>query len=210
MLYNYNISIDWKDMFMNSLILNFIKRAVIVPVIVTALCVCGVRFIAPKLVESSNQVSAVTSESVDASIYNLVKYNNFNDLKKNDYVATVTCETVGMSCAAVFNCEDEPKAVDVDASSTEPWNDGTVVLVGENTASQFNKLHKANLGDEVVVEFYKHDKYTYKISKIEHSYSRENIQNSMKYKGLLLCCAYNDFSDLENSKLYTVYFAEKV
>lgn len=197
-------------MLMNSLTFNFIKRAIIVPVIITALCICGIRLVAPRLVESSNQQAALTSESVNASIYNLVKYNDFKDLKNHDYVATVKCEKIAMNCAALFAAHDEPQAVELNAKSSEPWNDGHLAFIGENTSAQFNKLHHADIGDEIEIEFYKHDKYTYKISKIEHSYSRDKIENSINKSDLLLCCAYNDFSDMDNSKLYTVYFADEI
>lgn len=77
---------------MNSLKFNFVRRAFIIPVLLSAIVVAVVWFTAPKMIESSNAVSVAAATDVDISKYKLNEYDKFSQLKSGEYVATIACK----------------------------------------------------------------------------------------------------------------------
>ena len=191
---------------MNSLIANFIKRAIIVPVILTALVIAGISFIVPKYISASQTPQ---TSSVEQLRYEKVDYETFSELKANETIGYMSSTDFDFSSNVIFN-SNKAKHSSLSKDSKEPWNGGCVVVYGMNTKTQFNSLHKAEKGYKIDFEFYGKDKYTYKITDIIPNQTSEDIKKLKKDNALLLCLSYNDFSDLGNSYLYTVYVAEMV
>lgn len=77
---------------MDSLKFNFVRRAFIVPVLLSAVVIAIIWFAAPKIIESSNAVSVAAVSNVNISKYSLNEYNKFSQLKSGGYVATVNCK----------------------------------------------------------------------------------------------------------------------
>ncbi len=194
---------------MNSLKFNFVRRAFIIPVLLSAIVVAVVWFTAPKMIESSNAVSVAAATDVDISKYKLNEYDKFSQLKSGEYVATIACKNSAVSCPALYLDDIETGTAYMTKASTEPWNDGTVAFVGDNFDSEFKSLHSAKIGDEVYVSFYKHGTYTYKITKITANNKLTALKQYEKQKNkLILCLPYTDFESAESSSIYTFYIAE--
>lgn len=193
---------------MKPLLLNFIKRFILVPVLLTALIIVGVGIKLPSVVADSKSVTVITSPVVDIDKYNLVSYKSFKDLKSGDYVATVSCEELRINCVACFDSSAELHAAEVLKQSKEPWNNGNVAIIGENLTTQFKYLHNASIGTEIVVNYYQNETCTYSIKKIVDICKKENIIDYLKQYNLVLCIPYVDFDSPTGSMLYHVYLAE--
>ena len=191
---------------MNSLIANYLKRAFIVPVVLTALVIFALSVIVPKYISSSQTTQ---TSYVEQLRYEKVDYETFNQLKANETIGYMSSNDFDFSSNVIFN-SNIAKHSSLSKDSTEPWNGGCVVVFGTNTKTQFNSLHKAEKGYKIDFEFYGKDKYTYKITDIISNQTKEDISKLKKDNTLLLCLSYNDFSDLGNSYFYTVYVAEMV
>ncbi|MBE6720559.1 MAG: hypothetical protein E7571_07925 [Ruminococcaceae bacterium] len=184
---------------MDSLIFSFIKRAVIVPSIITAVvigCLLGASRLAPQ------QQSTVLSDVV----YQQKAFDSFGSLIEGDYVGKITC---GSDFAADITFgESVSGSLVLDTDSTEPWKNGRAIVVGTGAANQLGTLRHLKAGDSVTLEVYSNSGYTYKITSVK---SGLTFGETKKIKAdLLICRSYNDFSDLAFSKLYTVYCGDEV
>ena len=194
---------------MDSLKFNFVRRAFIIPALLSAVIIAVIWFAAPKMIESSNAVSVVAATDVNISKYKLNEYNKFSQLKSGDYVATITCKNSAVSCPVLYLDDIETGTAYMPKFSTEPWNNGTVAFVGDNFESEFKSLHSAKIGDEVYVNFYKHGTYTYKITKITANNKLSDLKQYEKQKNkLILCLPYTDFESADSSSIYTFFIAE--
>lgn len=193
---------------MKPLFFNFIKRFILVPVLLTVIVVIVVGIKLPSVVADSQNVTVITSPVVDTDKYNLVSYKSFKDLKSGDYVATVFCEELQINCAACFDSSAELHAAEVLKQSKEPWNKGNVAIVGDNLTTQFKYLHNAGIGTEIVVDYYHNETCTYSIKKIVDVSNIEDVIEYLKQYNLVLCIPYVDFDSPTGSMLYHVYLAE--
>lgn len=194
---------------MDSLKFNFVRRAFIVPVLLSAVVIAIIWFAAPKIIESSNAVSVAAVSDVNISKYNLNEYNKFSQLKSGGYVATVNCKNPAVSCPVLYLDDIETGTAYMSKNSTEPWNNGTVAFVGDNFDSEFKSLHSAKVGDKIYVNFYKHGTYTYKVTKITANKKLSDLKLYEKQKNkLILCLPYTDFESADNSLIYTFFIAE--
>lgn len=194
---------------MDSLKFNFVRRAFIVPVILSVVVIAVIWFAAPKFIDASNAVSVSAASDVDISKYQLREYENFSQLKSGDYVATITCKNSAVSCPALYLDDIETGTAYMSKSSSEPWNNGTVAFVGDNFESEFKSLHSSNVGDEIYVNFYKHGTFTYKITQISANKKLTDLKQYEKQKNkLVLCLPYTDFESADNSSIYTFFVAQ--
>lgn len=196
---------------MNSLFVNFIKRAIIVPLLVSCIAAALILFAGPRAVARTNAAAdnSSASESLDLTGYSLKSYSSFNQLKSGDLVATIKCENILLGeKAVIFDSSDKSNIV-MHKASVEPWNKGGVLFVGANTSDQFKLLHDAEIGEKFVVSFYDNDTYTYKLKRIIPCAEAKELTSYIKENRLVLCLQYNDFKDLGNSYYYQVFIAEK-
>lgn len=197
---------------MNSLLVNFIKRAIIVPLIAAIITTAVLIFAGPRMIaKTSVSVGEVpSSQSLDLTGYSLKSYNTFKQLKSDDLVATIKCEKIGLNEKAVVYDSSEKSNIVMNKASVEPWNGGGVLFVGANTSEQFKSLHNAEVGAKFTVSFYDNETYTYKLKKIIPSAQAKELTSFIEDNRLVLCLQYNDFKDLGNSYYYQVFIAERV
>jgi hypothetical protein len=182
------------------MIFNFIKRAVIVPMLLTAVCVAGlVWFIQTGgfISDSAEQDSAVT--------YRMTNYKKFSDLDEGAYVGSIRYGTYE---GDITFTESGGNALVLDADAKEPWEKGGTVILGSGAKTQLAPFRNAKVGDTLTLSLYSNDSYTYRIKKIRYGVTLDEI-HKMRTDGLLVCRSYHDFSTA-NSKLYAVYTAEEV
>jgi len=199
---------------MDSLFINFIRRAVVVPLVAAVITVAVLVTIGPRAVAKTGDNLPDSTEQVatlDLTEFSLKSYKKFKQLKPGDLVATVECENISLGeTAVVYDSSDKNNAV-MHKASVEPWdNNGGVLFIGANTSDQFKQLHLAEVGEKFTVSFYDNEKYTYKLKKIIPSEEAKNLTSYIKDNTLVLCLQYNDFKDLGNSYYYQVFIAEKV
>lgn len=199
---------------MNKLKSEYIKKAVIIPLLVLAVLILAATFIVPKFIDSlpvgTDKVHAVTQYNVEEYDLFPTEYSKFDELAHNRFVGWLSSEDVALGCAVTYDSENEDsKASSLIKGSTEPWNDGCVMIIGKNTDNEFRNLHKAKIGDEVEVEFYKNNTYKYQISDIEYTVSRDEIKNYKNKNSLIMCLPYKNF-DKNGEYYYTVFVADLI
>lgn len=198
---------------MDKLKSSYITKAVIFPVIVVAILIVIAIMIVPGIINAlprgTDAQHAVKQYNADD--YYLVNYNDFDDLRLNNFIGWLSSEDIALGCALTYKSENEDtSAASVLECSTEPWNNGKLLIIGDNTDKEFRNLHKANNSDEFTIEFHKHDAYTYAIKKIVPIASSDELKGYMDEGDCVLCLPYNDFSQLGSEYFYTVYVAEMV
>ena len=192
---------------MNSLVFNFIKKGIIIPLAITALFIAGIAVVAPELGKRyQTTYPAQVSQQLE---YEKIDYDLFKDLKSDDTIGYMSSDDISLSSNILFNTQKANYA-SLSKKSSEPWNNGCVIVFGNNVISQFKSLHNAGIGNKIDFEIYGHDKYTYKITKIVHNQTQEDIEAFKQDNTLIMCLSYNDFSNLGNSYFYTLYIAELV
>lgn len=199
---------------MNRLKSSYIKRAVIYPLFVLAGLIIIATIVVPKFIASlpvaTDKVHAVTQYNVEDYDMFPAKYDSFSKLKHNRFVGWLSSEDAALGCAITYDSEnEETNAASLIKGSTEPWNNGCVMIIGKNTDAEFRNLHKAEIGDVVDVEFYENSTYSYKISSVEYIVSRDGIKDLKKKNSLLMCLPYKNF-EKDNSYFYTVYVADLI
>jgi sortase (surface protein transpeptidase) len=194
---------------MNSLTFNFIKRAFIIPIAVTLVVVLGMFIFIPT--SSSAQSTTTSVSKIDLSGYSLAQYSKFKQLDISAYVGSISSDSLGINCAITYSLDSENiNTVLLSENSTEPWNDGSVVLLGDDNTSEFKTLHDSVIGDEITIDFYSNNKYTYKINDVSYGKTLKDIKSYNKKNTLVMYVPYSNFDDLSNSYYYVEYVAELV
>lgn len=194
---------------MDKLLFSFFKRFIIAPIVITVAVIICIGIVAPKAINNSMIPTVSVSQNVDISEYNLVEYKNFNTLKEADYVATISSDEIGLECAVCYSSSNNINAVNMLKQSKEPWNNGSVAIVGDNMGNKFKNLHNSNVGTSIVIDYYKNAVCSYNISKIVYNNTIKDIPKLMKEADLVLCVAYTDFESPNGTdKLYIAYLAE--
>lgn len=199
---------------MNDLKFSYIKRAVIYPLLVLAVLIITATVVVPKFIDSlpvaTDKVHAVTQYNVKDYDMFPTKYNKFSELNHNRFIGWLSSEDVALGCAVTFDSENEnSNAASLLKDSTEPWNNGCVMIIGKNSDAEFRNLHKAEIGDKIDVEFYENGTYHYQISKIEYAVARDEIADFKKKNTLIMCVPFKDF-EASNGFFYTVYIADEI
>lgn len=198
---------------MDKLKSSYIKKGIIFPLVtIIVLIILSVIFV-PKIINmiptGTDATQAITQ--YNANDYYLVDYKNFEDLRLNNFVGWLSSDDIALGCAVTYKSEDEgTTASSLLERSSEPWNDGTVVIIGENSDREFRNLHKATINNEFTIDFHQHDSYTYKIKEIIPTRTKSEINDYMDESDAILCLPYNDFSKFGNEYFYTIYLAEMV
>lgn len=193
---------------MKSLFISFLKRFLLIPILVTVVVIAVIAIKVPNAVSVSNLTVSASAPDVDISVYNLVEYEKFSSLKEGDYVATVSSDEISLGCAVCYESTNDLNAVTMLKCSKEPWLGGSVVLMGENVKQKFKYLHNSTIGTEININFYKNATCKYKITSVEYNHTQEELKDCMKKADLVLCVAYKDFESPNGSNLYITYFAE--
>lgn len=199
---------------MNRLKSSYIMRAVVYPLLVLAVLIITATFVVPKFIDSlpvaTDKVHAVTQYNVKDYDMFPTKYNEFSELNHNRFIGWLSSEDVALGCAVTFDSENEnSNAASLLKGSTEPWNNGCVMIIGKNSDAKFRNLHKAKIGDEIDIEFYKNGTYYYQINSIEYIVSRDEIKNFSDKNKLIMCLPYKNF-EKDNDFFYTVYTADLI
>ena len=193
---------------MGSLIFNFIKRAVVVPILVTAVVIAAIMFFVPDKVAQSNTTAAVSIAEINLNDYSVKDYKKLSELRSDDYVGSIECADIALpKKALVFDAESK-NDISVIKGSVEPWNKGGMVIVGANTVNQFNSLHNVRKGDIFKVEFYGNKTYSYTVKKIVTGARQKELGSYLSEKTIAVAVPYNDFSDINGDSFYTVYIAK--
>lgn len=192
---------------MNNLLFGFLKKSIIVPVVVAALIMVVTGIAVPKMITSSLTTSVVAQE-IDISAYNLKEYSKFETLEQGDYVASITADTINLNCAICYNSVKEINSAGLLKQSKEPWNKGSVAIIGENENTKFKPFHNATVGTKLSINFYKNAVCNYEITEITYNNSRKAINEQLKKNDLLLCVPYTNFDSPNGEKLYIIYSAK--
>lgn len=199
---------------MNRLKSSYIMRAVVYPLLVLAVLIITATFVVPKFIDSlpvaTDKVHAVTQYNVKDYDMFPTKYNEFSELNHNRFIGWLSSEDVALGCAVTFDSENEnSNAASLLKGSTEPWNNGCVMIIGKNFDAEFRNLHKAKIGDKIDIEFYKNGTYHYQINSIEYIVSRDEIKDFSDKNKLIMCLPYKNF-EKDNDFFYTVYTADLI
>ena len=194
---------------MASLLFNFFKRAIVVPVVVTALVIGAIYALAPKFINETSTRVVSGNQTINLSEYHVKEYSSFKDLKSGGYIGKVSCENVDLGETPVVYLSQNEKAVYAVQGSEEPWNGGSILIIGNDVYSQFAKLYNSEKGDKVKLEFYSNDTYNYRIEKKVTGVKESEFKDYLRDEKLILAVPYNDFSNLGNSYFYTLYVAGK-
>ncbi len=199
---------------MNRLKSSYIMRAVVYPLLVLAVLIITATFVVPKFIDSlpvaTDKVHAVTQYNVKDYDMFPTKYNEFSELNHNRFIGWLSSEDVALGCAVTFDSENEnSNAASLLKGSTEPWNNGCVMIIGKNSDAEFRNLHKAKIGDKIDIEFYKNGTYHYQINSIEYIVSRDEIKDFSNKNKLIMCLPYKNF-EKDNDFFYTVYTADLI
>lgn len=199
---------------MNRLKSSYIMRAVVYPLLVLAVLIITATFLVPKFIDSlpvaTDKVHAVTQYNVKDYDMFPTKYNEFSELNHNRFIGWLSSEDVALGCAVTFDSENEnSNAASLLKGSTEPWNNGCVMIIGKNSDAEFRNLHKAKIGDKIDIEFYKNGTYHYQINSIEYIVSRDEIKDFSDKNKLIMCLPYKNF-EKDNAFFYTVYTADLI
>ena len=199
---------------MNRLKSSYIMRAVVYPLLVLAVLIITATFVVPKFIDSlpvaTDKVHAVTQYNVKDYDMFPTKYNEFSELNHNRFIGWLSSEDVALGCAVTFDSENEnSNAASLLKGSTEPWNNGCVMIIGKNSDAEFRNLHKSKIGDEIDIEFYKNGTYHYQINSIEYIVSRDEIKDFSDKNKLIMCLPYKNF-EKDNDFFYTVYTADLI
>lgn len=199
---------------MNRLKSSYIMRAVVYPLLVLAVLIITATFVVPKFIDSlpvaTDKVHAVTQYNVKDYDMFPTKYNEFSELNHNRFIGWLSSEDVALGCAVTFDSENEnSNAASLLKGSTEPWNNGCVMIIGKNSNAEFRNLHKAKIGDKIDIEFYKNGTYHYQINSIEYIVSRDEIKDFSDKNKLIMCLPYKNF-EKDNDFFYTVYTADLI
>lgn len=199
---------------MNRLKSSYIMRAVVYPLLVLAILIITATFVVPKFIDSlpvaTDKVHAVTQYNVKDYDMFPTKYNEFSELNHNRFIGWLSSEDVALGCAVTFDSENEnSNAASLLKGSTEPWNNGCVMIIGKNSDAEFRNLHKAKIGDKIDIEFYKNGTYHYQINSIEYIVSRDEIKDFSDKNKLIMCLPYKNF-EKDNAFFYTVYTADLI
>lgn len=199
---------------MNRLKSSYIMRAVVYPLLVLAVLIITATIVVPKFIDSlpvaTDKVHAVTQYNVKDYDMFPTKYNEFSELNHNRFIGWLSSEDVALGCAVTFDSENEnSNAASLLKGSTEPWNNGCVMIIGKNSDAEFRNLHKTKIGDEIDIEFYKNGTYHYQINSVEYIVSRDEIKDFSDKNKLIMCLPYKNF-EKDNAFFYTVYTADLI
>ena len=185
------------------IVINFLKRAVVIPVLVTAITI-GCVYAYVHFSSGHQKASSANSNPV----YQVEQYDKFSQFKEGDYIGKLRCESLDLAVDVTAFGSVSNSIVMSDVSK-EPWEDGSVILIGTSAKNQLASFRRINKGDKLSFEAYANDKFEYVITDIEYGYRDEDIARLKGKNKLYVCRSYNDFSNRGEAKLYAVYSAEK-
>ena len=137
---------------MNDLKSSYIKKAVVFPLVTVAVLIVIAALAVPKIIASlpvaTDKTQAVKTYNAKDYDYYLREFDSFDDLRLNRFVGWISSDDAALGCAVTYNSENEDTdAASLMPESAEPWNNGCVMIVGDNTDGEFRNLHKAVVGD---------------------------------------------------------------
>jgi len=184
---------------------NFVKRAIAIPLVVVVVVVALVvafSFAAPKLGGESEQPDY-------SNEFETFSFDSFKELKTGCFVGELEIKDKEFIAPVTYS-ESISNALVMLKESKEPWKGGSLYVTGNSTQSQLAVLNELKVGDTVYFDMYSKEKTEYKITDINSCMTLDELLESGGENSLVLCRAYNDFSNLSNSYLYAVYTAERV
>ncbi|MBQ9517022.1 MAG: hypothetical protein IJR60_02990 [Eubacterium sp.] len=191
---------------MKSMGFNFIKRAVIIPlvlaVIAAALVLAAVKFAPERLTEDQNEQTT----------YSVQEVQEFSKLQSGDYVGRLVFAD-GTERAVTFD-ESTGNTLVLLQKSKEPWKNGSAVIRGTGVSAQLGELRHLKQGDTFTFDIGKRGGFEYEITDVASGVSAKDASAYTGQKGkakmLYLCRSYNDFSSADKTKLYVVYTARQI
>lgn len=193
---------------MGSLVFNFIKRALIVPAVVTGIILSAFLFYFNTWTENSlKKLETQTPQTLDLSGYPSMNYDSFADLQSGALAGTIQSSEMGLNETAVLYNVTDGSEVSLSKSSAEPWNNGGMIVIGQNTEEQFKSLHNADKGQSVTVSLTGKDAYQYTITDIKIGMAEKDITSYYAENTLVMALPYKNLAD--DGKLYTLYIAEQ-
>lgn len=202
---------------MNSLFFNFIRRAIIFPVIVVVIIVLLISFGANRQVSRTNVDYTANSAEISIDDFSPKEYNSFSEIKEGRYVCT---SKIGNFESAVLygSLEGQSEITNLfymNSTSTEPWNNGCVKIMSDSW-NQMNRLLDVRIGDSIQCQFYHGDENletdvtecSYKVIAIENGKSAKYISKYQNADTLLVCASYDNIAD-KNQSFYYVIVAER-
>lgn len=195
---------------MNKILFSFIKRFIIAPLIILLAVISAVAVVMPKIVDASQIQTVAVAPEVDISSYNLSEYNSFSQLKNGDYVATISSDEISLGSAVCYISSNDVNAVHMIKASKEPWNGGSVAVIGANTVNKFKNLHNCKQGTKLEIDYYKNARCSYEIVDVLYNNTKKDIDSLMKRADLVLCVEYNDFETPDESDAFYIAYLAKM
>ena len=197
---------------MRALAFNFVRRAIIVPVVVTALLLAVLMYMAPRqIAQSAANVNTVYAGGVSLASFNTVDYDSFSALTEDAFVGTLSCEALEMPAVAVLNGTQNNANIGMAENSAEPWGSNSgILLIGMNTVNQLKYLHSAAVGNEFTFSFYGNGNYRYAVERVVPNCAEDDLDAYCEEGTLVLCLPYNDVSSEDAPALYLVCVAREV
>lgn len=194
--------------YMNSWTSNFVKRALVIPGIITVVIIAIILLIVPKMISDSNHKEADSVEVIDLSQFNVKEYETISELKRDGYVGSFSCSDVSLEDVPVVYNALESSNVSAIKGSVEPWAKKGGIVVKGITTHQMPKLDNAKIGDTIQFNYYGNNSYSYKIRRIIPAADSSELSKYLEDKTLAVAVPFNDFSNLGEKYFYTVYVAE--
>ncbi|MBR3149700.1 MAG: hypothetical protein IKF64_05970 [Eubacterium sp.] len=179
---------------------NFLRRAVIIPLIITAVFLVGMFIVVKAAPKDEIEVTQ------NAVTYRTQEFTKLSDLDGGAYVGKIKYADYA---ADITYAESYSNSLFAAEGSTEPWNNGTFILEGTGAQNQLGAFRGAKVGDAVTLEIYSNDSYDYKITNIEYGFTRDDISKLKADGTLFICRSYYDLASGGEKKLYAVYTAKQ-
>lgn len=195
---------------MNKILFSFIKRFIIAPLIIVVAVISAVAVVMPKLVDASQIQTVAVAPEVDISNYQLLEYDSFSELKNGDYVATISSDEISLCSAVFYVSSNDVNAVHMLKASKEPWNGGSVAIIGDNNVNEFKNLHNCKQGTKLEIDYYKNARCSYEIVDVVYNNTKKDIKSLMNRADLVLCVEYNDFETPDESDAFYIAYLAKM
>ena len=147
---------------------------------------------------------------LDLSGYSSSSYSGFSGLESGEFVGTIACEETGLYEKPVCYDVGDNTEISLYADSTEPWNDGALLIRGLDTASQLKEMHGVSIGSELVFSAAGKASYRYEVNDIVVSVNEEDLETYLKSGTLAVAVPYKNLSGSAASNLFIVYSAKQI
>lgn len=194
---------------MRSLIFNFIKRSVLVPVVVTAAVLALLLTLGGRAATASQaKLTPAAAAAPDLSGYSSSLYDSFEQLTDGALIGTLSGLDGALSDKVVCYQPTDRSQLAMAEGSTAPWNGGAMLITGTDTENQLAAMHRAKVGSDLTLTVIGRDTYPYTVTRIDAGVTEENLASYLQENTLVVAFPYKNLAVGSNADLYIVCIAE--